>query len=114
MPKSDGQYHKRPDIYVLDKKNKIDLLFDMTIVADHNINGAYWKKRNMYKELKNRLMKIEKLKDVRIIPVDNSNFDDNIYVPTIVPLSIFKLIISMDYLICIKPFCVCYFLHNID
>ncbi|BFU20992.1 hypothetical protein, conserved [Entamoeba histolytica] len=41
----------------------------MTNVADHNINGAYWKKRNMYKELKNRLMKIEKLKDVRIIPV---------------------------------------------
>ncbi|BFU24450.1 hypothetical protein, conserved [Entamoeba histolytica] len=41
----------------------------MTIVADHNINGAYWKKRNMYKELKNILMKIEKLKDVRIIPV---------------------------------------------
>ncbi|BFU25060.1 hypothetical protein, conserved [Entamoeba histolytica] len=41
----------------------------MTIVADHNINGAYWKKRNMYKELKNRLMKIEKLKDVKIIPV---------------------------------------------
>ncbi|BFU20229.1 hypothetical protein, conserved [Entamoeba histolytica] len=41
----------------------------MTIVADHNINGAYWKKRNKYKELKNRLMKIEKLKDVRIIPV---------------------------------------------
>ncbi|BFU20378.1 hypothetical protein, conserved [Entamoeba histolytica] len=69
MPKSDGQYHKRPDIYVLDKKNKTGLLFDMTIVADHNINGAYWKKRNMYKELKNRLMKIEKIKDVRIIPV---------------------------------------------
>ncbi|BFU19533.1 hypothetical protein, conserved [Entamoeba histolytica] len=69
MPKSDGQYHKRPDIYVIDKKNKTGLLFDMTIVADHNINGAYWKKRNMYKELKNRLMKIEKLKDVRIIPV---------------------------------------------
>ncbi|BFU24338.1 hypothetical protein, conserved [Entamoeba histolytica] len=41
----------------------------MTIVADHNINGAYWKKRNMYKELKNILMKIEKLKDVKIIPV---------------------------------------------
>ncbi|BFU23193.1 hypothetical protein, conserved [Entamoeba histolytica] len=41
----------------------------MTIVADHNINGAYWKKRNKYKELKNRLMKIEKLKDVKIIPV---------------------------------------------
>ncbi|GAB1219862.1 hypothetical protein ENUP19_0046G0003 [Entamoeba nuttalli] len=38
MPKSDGQYHKRPDIYVLDKKNKTGLLFDMTIVADHNIN----------------------------------------------------------------------------
>ncbi|BFU18089.1 hypothetical protein, conserved [Entamoeba histolytica] len=41
----------------------------MTIVADHNINGTYLKKRNMYKELKNILMKIEKLKDVRIIPV---------------------------------------------
>ncbi|BFU18995.1 hypothetical protein, conserved [Entamoeba histolytica] len=41
----------------------------MTIVADHNINGEYWKKRNKYKELKNILMKIEKLKDVRIIPV---------------------------------------------
>ncbi|BFU21587.1 hypothetical protein, conserved [Entamoeba histolytica] len=41
----------------------------MTNIADHNINGAYWKKRNMYKELKNRLMKIEKLKDVKINPV---------------------------------------------
>ena len=69
MPKSDGLYHKIPDIYVLDKKNKTGLIIDMTIVADHNINGAYWKKRNMYKELKNRLMKIEKLKDVKIIPV---------------------------------------------
>ncbi|BFU18598.1 hypothetical protein, conserved [Entamoeba histolytica] len=69
MPKSDGQYHKRPDIYVIDKKNKTSLLFDMTIVDDNNINGAYLKKRNMYKELKNKLMKIEKLKDVRIIPV---------------------------------------------
>ncbi len=69
MPKSDGLYHKRPDIYVIDKKNKTGLIIDMTIVADHNINGAYWKKRNMYKELKNRLMKIEKLKDVKIIPV---------------------------------------------
>ncbi|BFU26652.1 hypothetical protein, conserved [Entamoeba histolytica] len=69
MPKSDGQYHKRPDIYVLDKKNKTSLLFDMTNIADHNINGAYLKKRNMYKELKNMLMKIEKLKDVRIILV---------------------------------------------
>ena len=29
----------------------------MTIVADHNINGAYWKKRNMYNELKNKLNK---------------------------------------------------------
>ena len=36
--KSEWQYHKRPDIYVLDKKNKTDLLFDMTIVADDNIN----------------------------------------------------------------------------
>ncbi|BFU25623.1 hypothetical protein, conserved [Entamoeba histolytica] len=41
----------------------------MTIVADHNINGEYWKKRNKYNELKNILMKIEKLKDVKIIPV---------------------------------------------
>ncbi|BFU26425.1 hypothetical protein, conserved [Entamoeba histolytica] len=69
MHKSDGQYHKIPDIYVLDKKNKTSLIFDITIVADHNINGAYLKKRNMYKELKNILMKIEKLKDVKIIPV---------------------------------------------
>ena len=69
MHKSDGQYHKIPDIYVLDKKNKTGILFDMTIVADHNINGAYLKKRNKYNELKNRLMKIEKLKDVKIIPV---------------------------------------------
>ena len=68
MPKSDGLYHKIPDIYVLDKKNKTGLIFDMNIVADHNINGAYWKKRNMYKELKNRLMKIEKLKDIKIKP----------------------------------------------
>ena len=56
------KYH----IYVLNKKNKTSLIFDMTIVADHNINGAYWKKRNKYKELKNILMKIEKLKDVKI------------------------------------------------
>ncbi|BFU24502.1 hypothetical protein, conserved [Entamoeba histolytica] len=41
----------------------------MTIVADHNINGEYWKKRNKYKELKNMLMKIEKIKDVKINPV---------------------------------------------
>ncbi|BFU22362.1 hypothetical protein, conserved [Entamoeba histolytica] len=41
----------------------------MTIVADHNINGAYLKKMNMYNELKNILMKIEKLKDDKIIPV---------------------------------------------
>ncbi|BFU21618.1 hypothetical protein, conserved [Entamoeba histolytica] len=41
----------------------------MTNVADDNINGVYLKKRNKYKELKNILMKIEKLKDVRIIPV---------------------------------------------
>ena len=65
MPKNEWQYHKRPDIYVLDKKNKTGLIIDMTIVADHNINGAYWKKRNMYKELKNRLMKIEKLKEYK-------------------------------------------------
>ena len=38
MPKSDGLYHKRPDIYVLDKNNKTGLIFDMTIVAYHNIN----------------------------------------------------------------------------
>ena len=69
MPKSEWQYHKIPDIYVVDKKNKTGLLFDMTIVADHNINGEYWKKRNMYNELKNRLIKTEKLKDVRINPV---------------------------------------------
>ncbi|BFU26583.1 hypothetical protein, conserved [Entamoeba histolytica] len=41
----------------------------MTVVTYHNINGVYLKKRNMYKELKNILMKIEKLKDVKIIPV---------------------------------------------
>ena len=59
------KYH----IYVLDKKNKTSLLFDMTIVADHNINGEYLKKRNKYNELKNMLMKIEKLKDDKINPV---------------------------------------------
>ena len=41
IPKSEWQYHKRPDIYVLDKKNKTGLIFDMNIVADHNINGGY-------------------------------------------------------------------------
>ena len=69
MPKSEWLYHKRPDIYVINKKNKTGLIFDMTIVAYHNINGAYLKKRNMYKELKNMVMKIKKLKDIKIIPV---------------------------------------------
>ena len=69
MHKNEWQYHKIPDIYVIDKKNKTSLLFDMTNVADHNINWVCWKKRNNYNELKNILMKIEKLKDVRINPV---------------------------------------------
>ena len=38
----------------------------MIIVADHNINGIYLNKRNKYKEMKNMIIKKEKLKDIKI------------------------------------------------
>ena len=56
--RSDGKFHKKPDIYVRYLNKKKAMIIDMRIVRDKNISKAFTDKINMYSKLHEHIRKI--------------------------------------------------------
>lgn len=61
--------HNRPDIVLIDKKEKIGALIDIAVPLTHNITKTEIEKINKYQNLKEDLQKTWKLKTACIIPI---------------------------------------------
>ena len=64
---------RRPDVVLINEKDKEILIIDVTIVTDSNVYTAYIEKMNKYSELSVQFKRVYKLFKVTIIPVVISN-----------------------------------------
>lgn len=63
------EFANKPDICMIDKKNKILLIIDATIVKDDQVNTAYHQKITKYNDLMCKLKRQYQSKTYDIIPV---------------------------------------------
>lgn len=61
--------HNRPDITIIDKKEREGIFIDVAIPANRNIRRTYTEKRNRYSELAVEIKRSWNLKKVKIIPI---------------------------------------------
>lgn len=67
VPRSFGNFPKKPDIYTARGFNST--VYDVAIVADHNLNKAYINKVNKYTILGQKLKEIQGFINFQVIPV---------------------------------------------
>ena len=68
MPRSSGQYPKRPDVYV-EVNNEVAYIFDVSIVKDERLRATYSEKMGKYQELAQKLHDEKKLTKSYIVPI---------------------------------------------
>ncbi|KAL1454809.1 hypothetical protein WDU94_008943 [Cyamophila willieti] len=61
--------HNRPDIIVIDKRNKSATIIDIAIPLTHNINKTEQEKINKYQDLKTEIVSSWKLKTATVVPI---------------------------------------------
>ncbi|XP_030760434.1 uncharacterized protein LOC115885612 [Sitophilus oryzae] len=61
--------HNKPDILLIDKKQKIAQLIDIAVPLDDNLGKTYAEKINKYQDLSYELKRVYKLKKVQILPL---------------------------------------------
>ncbi|KAL1448298.1 hypothetical protein WDU94_008925 [Cyamophila willieti] len=61
--------HNKPDILVINKKNKEAYMIDVSIPLDENLHKAYMEKKKKYEDLKSKLIRMYNLNKVKIIPI---------------------------------------------
>lgn len=61
--------HNRPDITVVDKKNRSALLIDVSIPSNNNMENKYAEKIRKYTDLKREVKLMWDLQEVRIVPI---------------------------------------------